>query len=296
MKKWYLWAAGSAGLFLLSVGYLSFAWGVWPYVFSVSGTIMPSPNTKKTAGNMLFKPNAKGEVLLVHGLNFEADKMMPLAHVFFDAGFLVKVPRLAGHRGNLAETFYDPTPNWIAQFGEIAKQEKGPTVCAGYSMGGLLVVERFLAGQIQCAKFVLFAPAFASLTPEYAAAFLQAVLPASFQVPSGIPGDYKHFDRLGLAPTFATLNAVRRLHQQLKNLNGKALPPGLIFSDVRDSVVDGQKMRDMVREYFPQWRVVDLEALPLEEHHAFHMVIDEPHLGATQWSKMTVEINAFLKQ
>ncbi len=287
---------GALALSVLAVAYLLHTWGVWGYIRSVAGPIQPSPNSHKSAGTLLYKAFAKGEVLLIHGLNFDADKLLPLAHVFHEAGYQVKVPRLAGHRGNLKETFSDTSQAWNDQFNEFNKDFKTPEVCSGYSLGGLLPVERFLNGKLNCERFVLFAPAFSTNTPGRAAEFLEAVLPRDFQVPSGIPGDYKHFAHLGLGPTFALMKAVNRFSGALENLAGKNIPPGLVFLDPRDNVINASMVRDIVKKYFPKWKLVEVEALPLNESHGFHMIIDEVHLGPTQWKIIKDEITAFLKQ
>jgi len=281
---------------LLAAAYVIHSWGIYHYLISVVHAPAPSPNSKKSAGTLMFKPFKKGEALLIHGLNFDADKLLPAGMLIHQAGFQVTIPRLAGHRGILSETFGNPVPAWQGQFEEFNRGFNAPGVCAGYSMGGLLVVERFLAGKLNCASFVLFAPAFATYTPDFGADFLRWILPERFQVRSGIPGDYKHFDHLGLGPTWGVVDVLRDFKKLLRAADTKKTPPGLVFIDPRDRVVNAPEVRRTVREYFPHWRIVDVEALPLEESHAFHMIIDEPHVGATQWAAMAKEIGAFLKQ
>jgi esterase/lipase len=221
--------------------------------------------------------------------------MLPLAELINQAGYQVLVPRLAGHRGRVEETLQDPSEIWIRQIHEFGTSLRRPLLCAGYSMGGLLVTERFLAGDLKCERFVLFAPAFATYIPAGAAGLVRRFLPTDFLVRSGIPQAYKHLDHTGLGSAQAVLEFIRKLQQRLAESNDLKAPPGLVFFDPQDQVVDAAETIRLIKKYFPHWRIVEVKTLPLDETHAFHMVVDEPHVGPEQWRKMAEEIREFLK-
>ncbi len=289
-------AAIGAVLLLVGLAYYSYTWGVWNYVFSVSGNIAPSPNARRSDDTYFKAESPKGNVLLMHGLNFDASKLHDLAGVFLAQNHGVLVPRLSGHRGAMSETLIVPTEIWLKQVEEWQAGLEKPLVCAGYSLGGLLVTERYLKGALDCEKFVLFAPAFALRTPNSVAKFFRAMMPSSFTVPSGIPHAYMHFDHPGIGPTFAATQLVESLHMQLLARKDKAMPPGLVFMDPRDQVIGPLKVRMLIEENFPDWKIVDVEAVNLNENHAFHLIIDEPHVGTEQWRKISAEIATFLKR
>jgi len=284
-----------AGFTVLSVlAYYFYTWGIWNYVFSVRGTIRPSPNAHLSDDSFLKAEPPLGSVLLLHGLNFESSKMQEIAHIFLERKYSVLIPRLSGHRGAIEETLTVPTETWFKQFAEWKTALEKPLICAGYSLGGLLVTERYLSGELDCEKFILFAPAFALRTPHFVAELFAAITPSSLTVPSGIPHAYMHFDHPGIGPTFAATQTVDRFHKQLPGRKGKAMPPGLVFIDPRDKVIGPLKVKFLIQQHFPDWKIVDVNALDLDETHAFHLIVDEKHLGADQWRMINEEITRFL--
>ncbi len=280
----------------LILGYLSYSWGLWTYIFSISGTVPPSPNARRSDDTFFKADGATGRVLLVHGLNFDASKLHPLAELFVAEKQSVLVPRLAGHRGAIEETLSVPTEIWFSQVREWKAGLESPLTCAGYSLGGLLVTERYLKGELECSGFVLFAPAFALRTPGVLADFLIRMTPSSFTVPSGIPQAYMHFDHPGLGPTYALAQVLQSFDRLLKEKKGQAMPPGVVFIDPRDQVIAPEQVRERIRDHFPEWKIVEIEAVDLPENHAFHLIIDEPHVGAEQWLKIRNEIGSALKR
>lgn len=280
---------------LLGIAYLIYSWGLWTYFFSVSGEIPPSPNARRSDDTFLKADHPKGSVLLLHGLNFDASKLHDLGHLFVAQDYGVLVPRLIGHRGRIEETLSLPTEQWFAQIREWSAGLEKPMVCAGYSLGGLLVTERFLKGELECSSFILFAPAFALRTPGFLTDFLERMTPSSFTVPSGIPLEYMHFDHPGLGPTYALTQVLKSLNRSLEEQKGKGTPPGLVFLDPRDEVIAPDQVEALIRQNFPSWKMVHLSALDLPEKHAFHLIVDEKHVGTEQWRMIQTEIEHFLK-
>lgn len=265
-------------------------------MFSVSGDIAPSPNARRSDDTFFKAEKERGRLLLLHGLNFDASKLHDLAQVFVGADHSVLVPRLVGHRGSIEETMSVPTELWLKQIEDWQAGLEKPIVCAGYSLGGLLVTERYLKGALDCEKFVLFAPALALKTPNFVAKFLKAMTPSSTTVPSGIPPAYMHFDHPGLGPTFALAQILESFHDALALRKDTAMPPGLVFIDSRDKVIAPLLVQSVIRTHFPSWKIVEVDAIDLPETHAYHLIIDEPHLGSEQWAKIGSEIRNFLNQ
>ncbi len=282
---------------VIALMYFSNSWGAWTYVRSLWRNHAPSPNAHRNDDLFLAADKARGSVLLLHGLNFEASKLRSLGEVFRSEGFDVMIPRLAGHRGQVEETLVDPLQLWFGQVHEWQVSLKKPIICAGYSMGGLLLVERHLAEKIKCHRFILFAPALAIRTPGFLAEWLERWTPRHFKYPSGIPPEYVHFDHVGLGPSYALMRLLKFLPDRMAIAAEATAAPGLVFLDERDQVISPKGLRKAIEEYFPQWQVQTVTTLELEdENHAYHLIIDEKHLGSEQWKAVTESISEFLKQ
>jgi esterase/lipase len=229
-------------------------------------------------------------------MNFEASKLIPLGEVLHQMGYKVLIPRLAAHRGDAEETKRDPTAIWQQQFEKWRTEIQGPLVCMGYSLGGLLVTSEHLKGRLQCERFILFAPALAARTSLSTVKFVEKIWPADWMIPSGIPDNYKHFTYLGLAPSFALVHILESFTNQVQSSWASTFPPGLVFIDPRDEVVDAKRVISLSRESFNDWQVREVKALDLPETHAFHLIVDEAHLGQAQWRLVIKEIQEFLRR
>lgn len=274
--------------------YLVYSWGLWTYAISISGDIAPSPNARRSDDVFLRAERPKGSILLLHGLNFDASKLIPLAELLRNNGYSVLVPRLVGHRGAIEETLTVPTELWFNQIAEWQAGLERPLICVGYSLGGLLVLERQLQAELKCERMILFAPALRLRTPGMLAEFFMRMTPSSFTVPSGIPNAYMHFDHPGLGPTYALTQVLARFNRQLAEKAHHTIPPGLAFIDPRDQVIAPNLVESVILEKFPEWKIIEVRAQDLNENHAFHLIVDEPHVGAQEWEHIKQEISDFL--
>lgn len=186
----------------ISIHAIFHATGLYPYVRSILRPLRPSMNDTRSDDIFISRKQPKGTVLLVHGMNFDASKMEPLGREMAQFGFEVFIPRLAGHRGLRSETHEYTAEKWSDQMLAWSDRLKPRKICSGFSLGGLLVVQNYLEGRIDCDRFLLFAPALALRTPIPVAEWVEKLWPMAFSIPSGIPDDYKHFSILGLATTF----------------------------------------------------------------------------------------------
>jgi esterase/lipase len=282
-----------ASVFALSAWSLH-RWGVTTYLLGIWGPLNhPSPNSNRTQDILLTSPAPKGQVLILHGLNFDAEGMRPLAEVFQELGFNVLAPRLAAHRGNFDEMYSQLQTTWQEQIEAWGKIGPRPLVCVGYSMGGLVVIAAHMQDHVHCDYLFAFSPALSLRTPEWVIQFGRRLLPEKIKFPSAIPSAYRHFDQISLNPSFSlfdTLITLRGLFAQGK----KFLSPGLVILDDRDQVVNSAGVRALIRAYFPNVEVIPLQAEPLDEKHAFHMLIDEKHTGTTQWKFIKEKIRSTL--
>ena len=60
--------------------------------------------------------------------------------------------------------------------------------------------------------------------------------------------------------------------------------------------MNAQGVKELTQTYFPNFKLVEIQALPLDERQAYHMLIDEEHVGASQWTKMVESVREDLEQ
>ncbi|HMN67439.1 MAG TPA: hypothetical protein PKC28_02775 [Bdellovibrionales bacterium] len=255
-------------------------WGITTYFIGAFGPGAARSQHSSRTKDIRLASGSAGGALLLHGLNFDAEGLRELSLELNAMSLNVLTPRLHAHRGAEAEMFMDSLPVWRAQIATWADEIGRPLVCVGYSLGALLLLERHAAGAIVCDVFVGFSPAFALRAPDWFIRGSRAVLPDWARFPSAIPVRYRHFDNVGLGPSYA-------LHDSLVSLRSAAARPselrGLIFMDERDEVVDARGVRAFVDARFPHFEWVSLRAAGVDERHAHHLLVDERHVGPQQW-------------
>ena len=94
--------------------------------------------------NSISEKEAKGAVLLFHGLTGVPSEVADLASEFHKQGYAVFAPLLSGHGSTIEELHRTPTKNWLADVEKIfhvAKQRAySPIVVCGVSFGSLLAL------------------------------------------------------------------------------------------------------------------------------------------------------------
>lgn len=284
-------------LVVVVLGVFAFrGWGISAYVGGLTKSLTEqSPHSKRTEDVVLSVKNPIGSALVLHGLNFDAEGMRPIARLLQNAGFNVLAPRLVGHKADPESVFSLQREAWNQQIKLWSMGLMKPLLCVGYSLGGLLLLERHISQDIHCDYFLGFSPALSVHIPTWAVDTVRAVWPSRILVPSGIPFKYRHFDFIGLMPTFSTFDILSEFG---KELSVKKIVPlkGVIFIDPRDLVVNAQGVKELTQTYFPNFKLVEIQALPLDERHAYHMLIDEEHVGASQWTKMVESVREDLEQ
>lgn len=274
------------------------SWGIVHYVSGAFSSHAPSPYADRSDDIRLAPAHlpSQGEAILLHGLNFEAEKMSDLGRIFQNLNLDVFIPRLAGHRGNLDETKINPMDMWREQVANWNFRARHPLTCVGYSLGGLLIVERYLSGHLNCDRFVLFAPALAVQMPTVLSTWFDLFVPYSLVVPSAIPNGYRHFDKVGLGPTLAVPQIIESLKNLMPERNERKIPPGVVFMDPNDNVVDSGQVSELLKAHFQNWRLVPVQTENLNENHAHHLIVDEVHLGAEQWQRVIRDIEELMTE
>lgn len=279
----------AAGLFLIS-----HQLGLITYLVSVQKTYKyPSPHSHRSDDQLLTASAPKGTILLLHGLNFDPVGFKDLAELFKSLNYSTFIPRLGGHRGQPEETLESQIKIWQKQIEIWGRSFHRPLICAGFSMGGLLVLESQLAERIQCDRIILFAPALALKTPDWIVKIARRFMPKDFQYMSGVPHNYRHFDRLGLGVTFSVFDVLQSFREVIKQPRHQPIPPGLVFFDRKDKVISAPRSMALINHHFPDWKIVQVRTVG-DDAHANHLIVDRAHLDG-DWNKVTYEVRNFLR-
>lgn len=287
-------------ILLLTGGVLGFfafrGWGISAYVGGLTRSLSEqSLHSKRTEDIVMSANNPIGSALVLHGLNFDAEGMRPIAQLLQSAGYNVLAPRLIGHKADPESVFSLQREAWNQQVEIWSRGLARPILCVGFSLGGLILLERHISQNIHCDYYIGFSPALSVHIPSWAVDTVRAVWPSRVLVPSGIPLKYRHFDFIGLMPTFSVFDILSEFDKELSAKRDIPLK-GVIFIDPRDLVVKAQGVKELTQTYFPNFKFIEIQALPLDERHAYHMVIDEDHVGASQWAKMVQLVHEDLDQ
>jgi len=202
-------------------------------------------------------PDARGAVLLLHGLSDSPYSMRSLAQLCYDQGYSVLVLRMPGHgtapSGLLRVTFED----WMAAvrlgMRHLRRQvpDNAPLYVAGYSTGAALAVEyaaaRLLGEDIPAATgLILLSPAI-GVSDAAALAIWQArlsALPGLTKVawtdiqPEYDPYKYNSFTVNAGDQVYRLTQLIAAELDQLATPNGvQGMPPILAFESVADATV-----------------------------------------------------------
>ena len=202
-------------------------------------------------------PDARGAVLLLHGLSDSPYSVRSLAHLCYDQGFSVLAMRMPGHgtapSGLLRVTFED----WMAAvrlgMRHLRSQvpEDGPLYIGGYSAGAALAVEyaaaRLLGEDIPAASgLILLSPAI-GVSQAASLAIWQArlsALPGLAKVawtdilPEYDPYKYNSFTVNAGDQVYRLTQLIAAELDQLATPNGvQGMPPILAFESVVDATV-----------------------------------------------------------
>ena len=275
-------------------------WGVTTYLVGVTSPLRhPSPHSQRHDDVFLrakaTKRKARGSALVVHGLNFDAEGLRELAQVFQSQGFNTYVPRLFAHRGRHDEMTGEVRAAWESQFKEWKHSNlEDPLICAGFSLGALLILEQQLHGHLDCKFYFGFSPALVLRTPDWVIEAANRLLPRNLTFPSAIPYQYRHFDLITLGPSYALFEILKRFTQSLTQSHPLPLQ-GYIAIDPNDEVINAPATIALVEKYFPKLRILRLKSLDMDEKHAHHILIDSKHVGEEQWQRLTTEIGKDLQ-
>lgn len=264
--------------------------------FSKAGT---TPALSKNS-QWFYSQNTKlnGVILLLHGLNLNPEKMLPLAYRFNQQGFHVLNGSLSGHRGNEDEFRKVSRELWLSDMDMIfkeanakAQQEQLPLYFIGYSLGATIAIDytnsnirKALETQTYFRKSIFFAPAI-SLNIKTLLIRMATYLPFNIIIPSVARKDYRANENgtpiAGYSALFDSINHIKT--DGVRNPN-----PTLIIIDPDDELVSLSGIKTLIQsENLTTWSILTLDNYesPMTEGKYHHLIIDSLSLGEKQWEK-----------
>ena len=247
------------------------------------------------------RDNAKGVLLLLHGLNVRPSKMNSLGRFLNNNSLDVLRASFAGHRGDKKEGENTTREIWLKEFQihyclavERAEKLKVPLYFLGFSLGGILPYDFLhqLKEQQSFKKAVLLAPAIRVHWYSKIASKL-AWLGRGLRLPSRNLAAYRSQKTtpLGLYRAMADAkNSMDKPQRELINF------PTLILIDPKDELVSSKKLEKMIKKFrLNNWQLEYISNKLTEHDPSFHhLVIDSPSLGRVEWTRVLERISRHL--
>lgn len=239
--------------------------------------------------------DSKGAVLISHGLNVRPSKMNALAEHYYKSGFDVYRLTLSGHEGDMA-AFKDATAEkWLGEvvtaFNEMKAQEPGkPLHLLGFSLGAVAGLAAYEKGLVAFDKIVLIAP---PLQVTRTAGLVRNLFGfPGMMLPSKNNVDYRVHTKTPIAAYIALFDLIKMLKEAAAPLSESQ---GIVFFSPHDEMVDAAKSTQVLSETHPKWTVhtVEKENATLKPV-SYHLMIDEPSLGARPFEQMLQKISEFI--
>lgn len=241
----------------------------------------------------------KAAGLVVHGLNLDPKAMNDLTYFMALQGLLVYRGALLGHRVKLSE-YQDVTrQGWLEEIVELHRLGRAdnphlPMVCAGFSLGALLILDAQSQGMISCDQMILLAPAAVTHVPHWVVSLARSVLPEMLALPSANPLAYRRHDQLVLKPNFLAYDSMKAVSEaDPKKLN----VPTLVLMSKQDEVVSYDGVKNWISSRgLSNWVFEDLTVEGTQhKKQVHHLIVDEASLGTVEWKRVTNKIADFMR-
>lgn len=250
--------------------------------------------------------------VLVHGLNLQPERMLPLAVALQQMQLTVVMVTLTGHGENyqpqvgltaaqarLASYRAVTHAQWqqdlrqgYAQAASLAATQQMPCCLVAFSLGGLLGCELFATDPtVTFDRMVLFAPALAlqpyahlpRLFKPWPGLFIRSLAPTGYRANPATPvAAY-------LALGAALANLRRNLHTRLN-------VPTRIFIARRDALVSAKGLAQLIKQaHLTHWQLdyVHKQGSGIEQRYQ-HLIINPQSVGAHEWQRMIAQMKVTL--
>lgn len=243
---------------------------------------------------------ARGVFVVVHGLNQRPSSMDSISSYLASLGFHTYRVSLEGHDQRNTSVF--PADVWTNDVIQAVRQARSahpslPLYMLGYSLGGLLTVQAMQSStEVSPEKIILIAPALSLRTLVLSARLLTLFPPLSLRTPSLTPAKYRRFETTPLFwySNIAELNAAAQEPPHPERLRAV---PALVLLNPADELISTNGTEEWIADssLSQTWHIELFRPQPTESGLREHLIVDEPSLGAAEWSRMRSTLRAFLQ-
>jgi len=252
------------------------------------------------------KPEAlQGVALVIHGLNLDPDRMVPIIDNLTQSGIDVLGLSLRGHGANYAhsdemdaaaarlETFKNVSYTlWLneaylacRQAQERAQQKQVPVFFTAFSIGCLIGLDLLVSNpDVHFDKIVLLAPAI-SLHPTI---YLERALSPFPRLVIPSLADDAYLANIKGTPVAAYNALFEALYHFEENAGSKLNVPTLVFIDEQDEFIPLRGLKNLVEERkLDQWEFYIVQKEKEMQTGTFHHhILDASSTGETVWRDM----------
>lgn len=249
--------------------------------------------------------------LVLHGLNVNPQRMLPLVHELNGWGIEALTCSLMGHGSNYAPIAgLNADEARLAAFGRVThtlwREEAAaagriaaaraaaagvPLFLLGFSLGGVLGCAAALVptpgtAPLSFARMALFAPA---LRVHLRSKILKLLAPwPHLIIPSATPAAY----RADRGTTIAAYNSLYAVQDECDRLLGEQLNiPTLVLIDPQDEMVSAAGLERLISERaLTRWRLHHVHKGTDAATRYHHLLIDAPSVGVASWGRMMAQM------
>ena len=193
---------------------------------------------------------ARGIVVLVHGLSDSAFSMRDLAQTLADGCYIARIALLPGHGtkpGDLLNVRLNDWSNTVEHLIAEAAQEHDNVVTVGFSLGALLTMGEAIKPGAPIDAAITISPAFYLTTSPYAE-MTRWLYPFKRWLDKEKPDDTYRYEAIPTIAVAETVKAKRRFHELLE-LAGSVTKPWLVIQSDDDLVVDTSKNQGLFLQH-----------------------------------------------
>lgn len=183
------------------------------------------------------KQQAKGIVILVHGLSDTAFSMHDLATFFATRCYVARTALLPGHGTRAGDLLVTRLDDWLSTVRYLVSQaalENDNVLVAGFSLGAVLTLSVALEPDSPVDAVMAFSPAY-SLSTYRLARLAPWLYWAKPWIDRGLPDDYARYEAMPTRGVAETVKAMQRLKRQLKQ-NPDIEIPWMLVQSMDDAV------------------------------------------------------------
>ncbi len=189
---------------------------------------------------------ARGIVVLVHGLSDSAFSMRDLAQTLADGCYIARIALLPGHGtkpGDLLNVRLSDWSDTVTYLIAEAAREHDNVITVGFSLGALLTMAEAVKPGAPIDAAITISPAFYLTTSPYAE-LTRWLYPFKRWLDKEKPDDTYRYEAIPTIAVAQTVKAKQRFHELLE-LAGSVAKPWLVIQSDDDLVVDTSKNQQL---------------------------------------------------